>query len=503
MSIPIVDLFAGPGGLNEGFASLRATRGTRVFETATSIEMNPVACETLRLRSAFRSVANSGDSLDPYYEFVRGERSFVDLQSADSFRRAFQDASQEVHEIELGPTTRSKAKKIIETSLSVVGVSDNSSPWVLIGGPPCQAYSLVGRSRRANDETFEDDKKHFLYREYLSIIRRFAPTIFVMENVKGLLSSTNAGRGTFDRILRDLAGTTDGPRYEIHSLVTDANDSTYAPSDFVIRSERFGVPQRRHRVILLGILKGSGFESKPFKRLSEVDSVSTMDAIGDLPKLRSGISRFKGNDSNEWFKLRSSASKVPHQQSGEIDQRLLDESLSRGAPFLPDSRGPKSRPTGSKKRFISWVHDSEIGGVIQHESRTHMVEDLRRYWFAAAYGQIYSESPKLRDFPKQLLPNHANASSDLRPFEDRFRVQLADSPSTTVVSHIAKDGHYYIHPDPLQMRSLTVREAARLQTFPDNYFFCGNRTDQYTQVGNAVPPLLANQIAEIVHDILN
>jgi DNA (cytosine-5)-methyltransferase 1 len=132
-----------------------------------------------------------------------------------------------------------------------------------------------------------------------------------------------------------------------------------------------------------------------------------------------------------------------------------------------------------------------------------MIEDLRRYWFAAAYGQIHSESPKLRDFPKQLLPNHANANSDLRPFEDRFRVQLADSPSTTVVSHIAKDGHYYIHPDPLQMRSFTVREAARLQTFPDNYFFCGNRTEQYTQVGNAVPPLLANEIAEIVSELLS
>jgi DNA (cytosine-5)-methyltransferase 1 len=503
MAIPIIDLFAGPGGLNEGFARLRSTRGMRVFETATSIEMNPVACETLRLRSAFRSVADNGDSLDPYYEFVRGERSFVDLQSALSFRKAFQDAFQEVHEIELGPTTRSKAKKIIESSLSMVGASDGSSPWVLIGGPPCQAYSLAGRSRRANDETFEDDKKHFLYREYLSIIRRFAPTIFVMENVKGLLSSRNAGKGTFDRILRDLAGTAGGPRYEIHSLVTEFDESTYSPSDFVIRSERFGIPQRRHRVILLGILKGSGLESKPFKRLSEMGPVSTIEAIGDLPKLRSGISRFKGDDSIEWFKLRNSASKVPNQRSGEIDRRLLEESLSRGAPFIPTSRGPRSRSTGSKKRFISWVHDSEIGGVIQHESRTHMIEDLRRYWFAAAYGQIHSESPKLRDFPKQLLPNHANANSDLRAFEDRFRVQLADSPSTTVVSHIAKDGHYYIHPDPLQMRSFTVREAARLQTFPDNYFFCGNRTEQYTQVGNAVPPLLANEIAEIVRDILN
>jgi DNA (cytosine-5)-methyltransferase 1 len=510
MAIPIVDLFAGPGGLNEGFASVRSGSNEPVFEIATSIEMNPVACATLRLRSAFRTVAGGGGSLDPYYEFLRGERSFESLQAIDSFREALQHASQEVHEIELGLSTRARAKKIIGCSLELVAASNGSRPWILIGGPPCQAYSLAGRSRRANDATFEEDKKHFLYREYLSIIQKFRPTIFVMENVKGLLSSTNAGQGTFDRILRDLAGTAHGPQYEIHSLVTDLNDSAYSPGDFVIRSERFGIPQRRHRVILLGILKGSGFESKSFKRLSEDDPISTIDAIGDLPKLRSGISRFKGDDSTEWFKLRNSASKVripaskvPGFAAREIVDPLLNQSLDRGALFVAAMSAPNTGTRGSKKTFRDWVQDSEIGGVIQHESRTHMVEDLRRYWFAAAYGQIHSESPKLRNFPKKLLPNHANASSDLRPFEDRFRVQLADLPSTTVVSHIAKDGHYYIHPDPLQMRSLTVREAARLQTFPDSYYFWGNRTEQYTQVGNAVPPLLAKQIAEIVSNILS
>jgi DNA (cytosine-5)-methyltransferase 1 len=130
-----------------------------------------------------------------------------------------------------------------------------------------------------------------------------------------------------------------------------------------------------------------------------------------------------------------------------------------------------------------------------------MADDLKRYKFAAESARKNGVSPKLHEFPNQLQPDHKNARDLSRPFEDRFRVQLSSDASTTIVSHIAKDGHYYIHYDPEQMRSLTVREAARLQTFPDNYFFMGNRTQQYHQVGNAVPPLLANQIALVVADL--
>ena len=133
-----------------------------------------------------------------------------------------------------------------------------------------------------------------------------------------------------------------------------------------------------------------------------------------------------------------------------------------------------------------------------------MGSDLKRYLFAATYAKLHRVSPNISNFPISLWPNHGNIeyAADGTMFADRFKVQRASKPATTVVSHISKDGHYYIHYDPVQCRSLTVREAARIQTFPDNYFFEGYRTEQYQQVGNAVPPLLAKQLAAIVHDIL-
>ncbi len=149
--------------------------------------------------------------------------------------------------------------------------------------------------------------------------------------------------------------------------------------------------------------------------------------------------------------------------------------------------------------------DPKLNGVCNHETRAHLTGDIHRYFYAAVFAQVMGRSPTLKDFPAELLPNHDNVKEALKSskFNDRFRVQISGRPSTTVVSHISKDGHYYIHYDPSQCRSLTVREAARLQTFPDNYFFEGNRTQQYHQVGNAVPPLLANKIAAIVYKVLN
>jgi DNA (cytosine-5)-methyltransferase 1 len=170
--------------------------------------------------------------------------------------------------------------------------------------------------------------------------------------------------------------------------------------------------------------------------------------------------------------------------------------LDRGGEFVSCDAVPQ--------RNVEWFRDPRLGGVCNHAARGHIRSDLHRYFFASVFARENKRSPLLGDFPRSLLPAHKNVEAALKEtkFNDRFRVQLRDKPSTTVVSHIAKDGHYFIHYDPAQCRSLTVREAARLQTFPDNYRFEGPRTEQYRQVGNAVPPLLARQIASIVADLL-
>jgi DNA (cytosine-5)-methyltransferase 1 len=176
---------------------------------------------------------------------------------------------------------------------------------------------------------------------------------------------------------------------------------------------------------------------------------------------------------------------------------LAPPKRDRGAAFIKGEFTPAYQ--------AKWYNDPRLDGICHHETRSHLDSDLHRYLFVSAYGHVHGRSPTLKDFPADLLPAHVNVDSAVKNggfFSDRFRVQLRNKPASTVTSHIAKDGHYYIHPDPTQCRSLTLREAARLQTFQDNYFFCGPRTMGYTQVGNAVPPLLARNIASSVWALL-
>lgn len=477
-NIPVVDVFAGPGGLNEGFSRAGDKSAAR-FETALSIEMDAVACRTLRLRSVRRQLDGSAE-LARYFDYVAGRLSAIDFRASPVVARAFAKAEAEVLELELGPDNRAQARESISAALG----DRQQEDWVLIGGPPCQAYSLAGRSRRANDGAFYEDKKHFLYREYLAILRDFAPAVFVMENVKGLLSSTHTETSMFDRIMSDLRSPSEAVKYELFSLAT-SSEKRLRPSDFVLRAERYGVPQKRHRVILVGVRTDLVQRGFVLPQLEESTLVTVGDAISDLPPLRSGLSPTSADSFDAWNSIRVKAAK-------RASVSLAHQELGRGAQFTPI----EADDGGSV--YSQWVQSRSLGGVLQHESRAHMRADLERYFHIAVSARGSGLSPKLRDLPEDLLPNHTNARSDGHAFEDRFRVQVATQPSTTVVSHISKDGHYYIHPDPDQMRSLTVREAARLQSFPDDYFFEGNRTQQYHQVGNAVPPLLAYQIGNAI-----
>ena len=509
--IPVVDLFAGPGGLSEGFASCKDANGRRVFRVCLSVEMNEWAHKTLRLRSFFRQF-DKAQVPDEYYDVLRGVLPIEDLYS--KYKEQADASSAEAWLAELGKVDPEEVDKRISR---VIG---DEPDWVLIGGPPCQAYSVAGRSRvkPVDPEGYERDHRHFLYREYLRILAFHQPPVFVMENVKGILSSTVRGTKIVDQIIADLkhplralaprwrdAGKLQYDLYPLGDYGSPAHSSNgeRSPSDYIIMSEMHGIPQARHRFILLGVRSDLTWQPNTLRNLKK--PIPVWKAIGDLPPLRSMLSRTV--DSPEFW--RSAVSEVVGQVAklnGAIDPdvtRKLTDSVASlrkagsGAPFIEWDRPPKWQR--------NWFHDPCLRGVCNHESRSHMKQDLWRYIYAACFATVNKRAPMLRDFPKFLWPDHENvkkrSSREELPFDDRFRVQLKRAPSTTVTSHIAKDGHYFIHPDPRQCRSLTVREAARLQTFPDNYFFLGDRTTQYQQVGNAVPPLLASKIARILAEM--
>lgn len=507
-SIPVIDLFAGPGGLGEGFSAYRRGDGRAPFRIRLSVEANPVAHQTLRFRAFFRSFPD-GAVPGEYYDVLRASLSPCD--ALDRYPKQAEVADREAWNTTLGATPRAELNSRIEACVS--GAPD----WILIGGPPCQAYSLAGRSRNAGKDGYVPEKDHrqFLYVEYLQVIADHWPSVFVMENVKGLLSASLNHQRLFERILGDLEFPREALRregrplsgrrafrYRVHSIAASDAFGEVDVGDYVVHAERYGVPQARHRVILIGVREDLDSQRLPALR-SRIESTAG-DVLDGLPRLRSGLSR--GNDSPDgWLAAVSSARdsgwlrRTHSGETGRVAAYLTEQltklrlpRLGRGGPFVEGSFRPRHEP--------DWFVDPRLGGVPQHETRGHRPDDLHRYLFVSAFGHVLHRSPRLQDFPRELLPAHRNVESAMKGghFDDRFRVQIRNRPSTTVTSHISKDGHYYIHYDPTQCRSLTVREAARLQTFPDNYYFCGNRTASYGQVGNAVPPFLARQIADSI-----
>jgi len=517
-TIPVIDLFAGPGGLGEGFSALEVSN-QRVFHSTLSIEKEASAHQTLRLRSFFRRFARQ-EVPDEYYRLLRGEISLDELYDAHPDQALYAD--KEAWHAELGEPAVQEIRSRISDAL------DGADPWVLLGGPPCQPFSLAGRSRNSKGTRYSGagETRHQLYVEYLQIIADFWPAVFVMENVHGLLSAEFNGEGMFRRIAEDLhepasaifrtPGRGRLKRKEKHTYRLypiaprsgNGGNGSFGDlenlRDYIVRCEQHGVPQSRHRVILIGVR--DDIEHRP-ELLPPRDPIPAERVLTGLPPLRSGLSR--DDDVSVWRQWIADAMRQRWFKALEKDDpetcRFIRSAVrervhpehDRGADFVRASIGIDYAP----EWFLA---DRRLGGVCNHHTRGHMPSDLHRYLFAACYAQAHGRSPGLSEFPRDLLPDHVSAERAMAGgyFADRFRVQIADKPATTIVSHIAKDGHYYIHPDPAQCRSLTVREAARLQTFPDDYYFVGNRTQQYVQVGNAVPPLLARRVAGVVHCLL-
>lgn len=503
----MIDLFAGPGGLGEGFASLRqpGDPGLYAFRTAISIEKEVSAHRTLELRHFYREFAPDAVP-DDYYRYLAGEISREELYSRhpEQAHRAEQTAWL----CTLGVNgTHDTVRTRIGQALG------GHRKWVLVGGPPCQAYSRAGRSRMRGNPDFDDDPRHFLYKEYLRILADHRPPVFVMENVKGLISSRVKGRYVINDILHDLnnpgaavKGESAGLEYRLYSLSRPGAMSLDAdPGAFIVRAEDYGIPQARHRIFIVGIRSDIDIEPRTLEKSDQRPTVR--DVIGDLPGIRSHLSGTPDSD-ELWAQAVAEINRQPWfihgRENGNAElvaraeealDALKEQRLSDKAP---------ARYLTAPAALDGWFHDDRLPVLLSHEARSHMPSDLHRYLFAAVYAQVKQVTPKLRNFPEELLPKHKNVQAGRTGyvFADRFRVQVADLPATTITSHISKDGHYYIHYDPAQCRSLTVREAARLQTFPDNYKFEGNRTQQYQQVGNAVPPRLANQIAQVVYEIL-
>lgn len=409
-----VDIFAGGGGLSEGFC--RAG-----FNIINHVEQDKNAAETLKTRVMFSWLKESG-LIKKYYAYFNGGIPREDLIAEYNLANLIDNnvIAEEISGKTIGNITR-KIKRTMK-------MNHIKNIDVLLGGPPCQAYSLIGRAR--DPYNMEHDQRNYLYKYYVEFLKELKPEIFVFENVPGVIS---AGNG---KLFADIQKYMSDVGYEINYQILNSAD--------------FMVLQNRKRVILIGWKKGNNFEYPAFKKMEH--SYRVEHVLEDMPHLKSG----EGSESAQDYRI------------NEINEYL-------------------------KRTGIRTDYDR----VINHVARPHRKEDLIIYKYALDK-YLNGEKIKYTDLP-EYLQFHKNRKS----FLDRFKViDQNASASHTVVAHIAKDGHYYIHPDINQIRSLTVREVARLQSFPDNYKFEGSRTAQYIQVGNAVPPLMAEEIARKIKEML-
>ena len=406
-SYSFIDLFAGAGGLSEGFISCG-------FNPIAHVEMNSFAAQTLETRSAFYYLKKL-DQLNLYYDYIAGNIN------RDVF---IGHIPKHIVQTVMCQTMSDKTlPQIFRTIDGILRLRNINKVDVIVGGPPCQAYSLVGRAQSGHmDIPMEQDPRNELYKLYGRFLTHYQPRMFVFENVKGI-ESANDGKTwkNLQKYLRRVG-------YEIEPHTQNASD--------------FGVLQTRKRVIIVGWLKGSGLSYPEFP-LTKFDA-TVNDLFVDLPKL------------------------TPNQAS-----------------FVYGNTAPSQYVRDNGIRTQNDV-------LTLHRSRPNIERDIEIYRRAIELWNDGHKRLNYNDLPEELK-THRNRDS----FVDRFKVVEGDeSCCHTVLAHLAKDGHYFIHPDIEQHRSITVREAARIQSFPDSYFFEGPRTAQFIQIGNAVPPMMAKGIAK-------
>lgn len=424
MKLKFLDLFAGAGGLSEGFIQAGYT-------PVAHVEMDKAACNTLRTRTVFHELSKTVRGRRIYKQYLEGK-----IDREQLYSKVSPELLSSVIEEAIGSDT---IDKIFEKIDKIKGASKID---VIVGGPPCQAYSIVGRSRVG--EVIKKDKRNYLFHYYVEFLKKYKPRYFVFENVTGLHSAKDKNGDSF-----------------FEQVIVALNSAGYNVYQHVFRTELYGIPQRRRRVILIGCRDDVILDGDIMVPETGECPLTINELYGDLKEIQANEGHIRGDGRRTFFK-----------RHAWLEENLISDTL------YPVTYH-QARPTNE--------HDKDI--------YRRVVE----MWNMAKHRFNYAT-----DQPKEKQ-THKNTKS----FLDRFKVVDGnDTASHTVVAHINKDGHYYIHPDVRQNRSITPREAARLQTFPDNYFFESatlkdGRGSAYKQIGNAVPVMLARIIANALKNKLS